>query len=158
MIETYMGKQVDPLEMRVQDVDINDIAHALSLAPRFAGHTSKLYSVAEHSVNVALILRGWKCTPSIQLEGLLHDGSEAYICDIPKPIKQLMPEYRVIEQRLQDTIYKRFELKGHSLLVRQADQYCLDWDLRVRRYTGGQWTSEQAEDEFMILYHELLRA
>jgi 5'-deoxynucleotidase YfbR-like HD superfamily hydrolase len=158
MIETYMGKWVNPLDMKVEDVDIYDIAHALSLAPRFAGHTPKLYSVAEHSVNVALILRGWKCTPNVQLEGLLHDGSEAYICDLPRPIKDMMPEYREIERRLQDTIYERFELKGHSLSVQQADQYCLEWDLKVRRYTGGQLTSEQAEDEFLYFYFELLRA
>ncbi len=102
-IETFSGLYVDPLNMKKEDIRIVDIAHALSMQCRFSGHTSNHYSVAEHSVHVSTRLGN----DALGLIGLLHDASEAYLVDIPAPIKHLpeMGAYRQWEERLQNTIY-----------------------------------------------------
>ena len=79
---TYSGRRFWPLEPRPQDVDIEDIAHAMSMKCRFTGHAEGFISVAEHSVNVARFL-----PPKLRLHGLLHDAAEAYLPDIARPIK-----------------------------------------------------------------------
>ncbi len=111
-IETYTGRRFRPLAPVTQDIDIRDIAHALSQQCRFSGHTTVHYSVAEHSVRVCRLLHEWGCPPSVQLWGLLHDASEAYLVDIPSPLKSC-PEfngYRVAEARLMAQICERFGL------------------------------------------------
>lgn len=74
---------------------IDVIAHALSLVNRFAGHTRVPYSVAEHSVRVS-----YECDPEHALIGLLHDATEAYLADVVRPAKALLPDYQALEQRL----------------------------------------------------------
>ena len=81
-ILTYTGKWFYPLEPRPEDVDIRDIAHALSLICRFTGHVTYHYSVATHSIAVSEL-----CKPHLALYGLLHDAGEAYLTDIAHPIK-----------------------------------------------------------------------
>src|SRR5271156_4912831 len=79
-IQTFTGKKFYPFNPKPQDIDIRDIAHALSNICRFTGHTKRFYSVAEHSRNVA------KLVPAhMKLQALLHDASEAYLCDIARP-------------------------------------------------------------------------
>ena len=77
-LQTYTGIQFWPLDPRPEEIDIQDIAHALSLLCRFNGHCQRFYSVAEHSVHVSTIL-----APEFGLWGLLHDAAEAYLSDIP---------------------------------------------------------------------------
>ena len=72
-LQTYTGKKFYPFDPREEEVDILDIAHALSQLCRFGGHTKEFYSVAEHCVLVSM------CCPSeVKLLGLLHDAAEAY--------------------------------------------------------------------------------
>lgn len=104
-MRSYTGKQIFPLDPRVEDFDIVDIAHALSNLCRFGGHTQKFYSVAEHSVGVS-----HKVKKSEALTALLHDASEAYLVDMPRPIKAYMPQYKQIEARLQEIISERYNL------------------------------------------------
>lgn len=113
-IQTYTGKQFFPLDPAGSDLDIVDIAHALTNVCRFNGHCSRHYSVAEHSILVALHV-AWDDeatdAPTV-LAALLHDASEAYLCDIPRPLK-LMPEmapYREMEAQLEHAIAARFGL------------------------------------------------
>ncbi|MEM4379972.1 MAG: hypothetical protein QXL01_04720, partial [Thermoplasmatales archaeon] len=82
-IETYSGKKFDYLAQ--SELDIEDIAHALSNLCRFNGHTRVFYSVAEHSVNVSSMV-----PPELKIAALLHDAAEAYIGDVPSPLKQLI--------------------------------------------------------------------
>lgn len=105
-IQTYTGRKVFPLDMTTDDVVIMDIAHALSNQCRFAGHTDTFYSVAEHSVLVSHFL-----PDELKLWGLLHDASEAYLVDIPRPIKKLLPAYLEIEERVQSVIAERYGLQ-----------------------------------------------
>lgn len=102
-IATATGIRFNVLEPRAEDVSIHDIAHALSNQCRYGGHFKRLYSVAEHCVHVARL-----APPDRKIEALLHDGSEAYLLDIPRPIKKAMPEYRAIEDRLMTVIGDRF--------------------------------------------------
>lgn len=106
-IQTYTGRKLHPLALRVEDVDLRDIAHALGNQCRFAGHTKAFYSVADHCVRVSHV-----CDPADALWGLLHDASEAYLTDIPRPLKCL-PEfaaYREAEVCVMATVCAAFGL------------------------------------------------
>src|ERR1035441_3905993 len=110
-INLFSGMRFWPLEPDPEKVCIEDIAHALSCQCRFGGHSSKFYSVAEHSVSVSKL-----CAPEDALWGLLHDASEAYLVDVPRPLKEL-PEfaaYREAERRLQRVIVERFDLSPNQ--------------------------------------------
>lgn len=106
------GRLVEPLNVQPEDIDIRDIAHHLSNECRYAGATPEHYSVAQHSVLVAehLAQSMWRLTPEILLAALLHDAAEAYIKDLPSPMKHdpRFAFYREIDAALTDRIYTRF--------------------------------------------------
>lgn len=105
-IQTFVGKKFYPFDPRKEEIHIRDIAHSLSMQCRFLGHTKQFYSVAEHSVRVAL-----ECDERAQLAALLHDASEAYLCDIPRPIKPYIVGYSKCEEIVLDTIFCNYGLK-----------------------------------------------
>lgn len=109
-IRTASGLPIDPLAPTPDAIEIGDIAHALSHQCRFAGHVAVFYSVAQHCVHVATLLRDRGYPRRVQLAGLLHDASEAYLTDIPTPIKVRLPEYKAAEDRLQAVIMEKFGL------------------------------------------------
>lgn len=94
----------------MEDIKIEDIAHALSLMTRANGHFRHFYSVAEHSVNCykETKIRGY--SKRVQLGCLLHDVSESYISDLTRPVKKNLSQYFVIEEKLQRVIYEKFGL------------------------------------------------
>lgn len=104
-IQTYTGKKFHPLEPRAEEIDIRDIAHSLAMQCRFNGHCSTFYSVADHSVRVSCVL-----PPELQLAGLLHDAAEAYVSDIPRPVKARLPSFSEAEDRLLEVIFRHFGL------------------------------------------------
>lgn len=106
MIQTYTGLAIDLANFREEDVRLPDICHALSIINRFTGHTTRPYSVAQHSVMVSRIVE-----PRHALWGLLHDASEAYIGDVSTPLKMMMPNYRDLEETIQRAIAKKFGMK-----------------------------------------------
>lgn len=105
IIETFNGQFFSLDSEGYEGLTIENIAHALSMVNRFNGHTKFPYSVAEHSVHVASQL-----PPELQLIGLLHDGSEAFIQDMPAPFKPLLPDYARIEKQVQDRVYRAFQM------------------------------------------------
>lgn len=123
-IETVSGLFFNVIDPQPDQISINDIAHALSLNCRFVGQCSSFYSVAEHSWHVARLLDG--CPLSVQLAGLLHDSSEAYITDVASPVKQYLPDYQVMEDRIMNAIFDRYGLEYplHPA-VKQADRTML---------------------------------
>jgi hypothetical protein len=125
---TASGREFWPLDPRPEEVDIEDIAHALSRACRFAGHCSRLYTVGEHSILVA----SW-VPPEDALWGLLHDAAEAYLPDMPRPLKRL-PEfawYRAAERRVMDAVCDRFGLpRAEPQSVKAADLRALATEAR----------------------------
>lgn len=122
-IQTYTGKRFDPLAPEAKSVTIIDIAHALSNMPRFGGHAKRFYSVAQHSLLVKEI-----APPEDGLQALLHDATEAYLMDLPRPIKY-SPElifYREAEEVLHQEIMWHFGLSAvipDSVL--HADRFAL---------------------------------
>lgn len=102
-LETHGGLMLDVLNPKPEGISIEAIAHGLAHICRFGGHTIRHYSVAEHSVWVSQLV-----PPEFALQGLMHDATEAYLCDLPSPIKKLWPEYYVMEAKLHAVIAEKF--------------------------------------------------
>lgn len=105
-IQTYTGRQFFPADPQPEDIDIIDISHALSNMCRFTGHTKDFYSVAEHCERASRLAK-----PGFEFAALIHDASEAYLVDVPAPIKPYLKGYKEIEERLQRVIELRFGLE-----------------------------------------------
>jgi uncharacterized protein len=88
-ILTYSKTKFYPLEPIKEDVNIIDIAHALSLITRANGHFEHFYSVAQHSINCCREAESRGYSQRVQLGCLLHDASESYISDITRPVKKI---------------------------------------------------------------------
>jgi len=107
-MQTFTGVQFWPLDPKVDEIRLEDIAHSLSLQCRFAGHCTEFYSVAQHSVLVSQ-----NVPPADALWGLLHDAAEAYLVDLPRPVKRYSTMgtlYRQIEERVMLVICAKFGL------------------------------------------------
>ncbi|WAC45608.1 phosphohydrolase [Pseudomonas sp. SL4(2022)] len=89
-ILTHSGKPFDLHQPQAEQINMLDIAHALSMLCRFNGHCYRHYSVAQHSLLVADIVQSQGHGPEIQLQALLHDAPEAYVGDVTRPLKQLL--------------------------------------------------------------------
>ena len=128
-IHTFTGRKFYPLAPTVDDIDIRDVAHSLALQARWNGHSRTFYSVAEHSVRVSLA-----CAARDALWGLLHDAGEAYLKDLPKPLKDSEPfgtGYRAAEDSLMEVIAKRFGLDAKEpASVKRADSVLLHTEAR----------------------------
>ncbi len=107
-ITTYTGKHFDPIEIDAELIDIRDIAHALSLLCRANGHLRHFYSVAQHCVNCCREAEARGYSEKLQLACLLHDAAEAYLSDVTRPVKALLPEYQAVEDRLLDVIWEKY--------------------------------------------------
>lgn len=167
-IQTYTGKQFWALDPRPEEVDIEDIAHSLSMLCRFNGHCKEFFSVAEHSTIMTKLLY----TTNEKKWALLHDAAEAYITDIPKPIKNCLPEFKEIEDNILRAIATKFELeypippqiKDADLLMLSTEREILlseppePWrwlpepvDTRIIQCLSP----KEAKEEFMTVYKEL---
>ena len=179
-LETVSGRKVDVSNPDPKSIVIEDIAWALSRMPRFSGHTIPYipYSVAQHCIQVARELAPHG--PKIQLYGLLHDAAEAYINDLPSPVKHI-PEIRAVisklEDRLMSVIYESLEIETPTVdeekIVKVADKnqqaveaynfmYSRgsDWNLPEVSFKSLQefeqpLTSVEAYDKFLFFFKEL---
>ncbi len=132
---TYSGRDYLPAQMMPADVRIEDIAHALAQICRFGGHTQVHYSVAQHSLLVARILEKQGAPAEAQLAGLLHDAHEAYIGDLPTPIKAVLGEtWRDLEADVAATVRKALGVTAafHDWedLIKHADLVALATERR----------------------------
>ncbi len=115
---TFTGQLFTYCPVRQESIRIQDIAHALSNICRFNGHTKEFYSVAQHSMLVAFQMPG---TPEEKLAALLHDAAEAYVCDIPSPMKPYLGEpYLDLFAEVQAVIHKMY---GVVQIPRQISLY-----------------------------------
>jgi len=128
-MQTYSGRIFYPLDPRPEDIDIEDIAHALSLQCRFNGHCRTFYSVAEHSVRVSELL-----PREFALWGLLHDAAETYLGDLVRPIKRQaeFSHYREHERVIEAAVATKFALYPTEIprQVRHADDVLLATERR----------------------------
>lgn len=132
-IQTYTGRQVFPLDLKIEDVDIRDLAHSLSCQGRFTGHTRMLYNTAEHSVHVSRLIAWLGGNPAEQLYGLIHDGGEAYLADISRPVKHHpdMHYYREREKLAASVVAQSFGLPAvEPEIVKRADSILLGIEAR----------------------------
>lgn len=166
-LATYSGVRYYPGDPRSSDVRITDIARALSKICRFAGHCDPFYSVAEHSVLVS------QAVPERHArQALMHDATEAYLVDIPRPVKTLLgPEYGRLEDLNWAAICGRFLLDPvmHES-VKWADNAVLfteraalfptnspkwDWDHAAAAVTVRALSPDAAYDAFLTRFYEL---
>lgn len=125
-ILTASGRHFSYLDPRPDDIHILDIAQALANESRYAGHTRAFYSVAQHAWLASQIV-----PRELALEALLHDATEAYCKDIPRPLKELLPDYKQIEDRVDGVIRYRFGLPVRmSADVHRADLIMLATERR----------------------------
>jgi len=171
-IATFTGKKFFLLAPRMEDIDIIDIAHATAMQCRWTGHSKHHYSIAQHS---------WYCSflgPEDEaLERLMHDGSEAYISDMNRPLKHYTDAgtaYMKVEEPLQRMIYEAFACKTtEPPSVKIADNLMLyaekaqivgykfaeaeQWSAKEEAapIIIEQWSPEYAEKKFLERFREL---
>lgn len=176
-INTYYGNTIDYQNPSVDQIDIRDIAHNLSFENRFMGKTRKPYSVAQHCVLGSEILEKTS-SPELALVFLLHDAAEAYLKDIPTPLKRLLGiSYVSLETMFQMTIFQKFnlnqfdidhpEIKGMDLamLAAEKEQLLNEGNIEWPQLNGvksaniyvSNWTQETAEYEFLAQFNKLIK-
>lgn len=133
-IWTFTGRMVEPLDPDPATIAIEDIAHSLACSCRFTGHTREVYTVAEHSMVVASLVYRTTDDATLALYGLLHDGTEAYLSDMARPLKHgsdFGDAYRKVEAGLMTAIEQRFSLPfGMPEVVKWADDVALKVEIR----------------------------
>lgn len=181
VIQTWTGRYIEPLNPSGDDVVVEDVAHHLANLCRFTGAVRIHYSVAEHAVRVSRRVEEILAAEGLgkddvrlgALCALHHDDSEAYLVDVPRPVKRLLPEYRVAEARLEIVIRERFGIEEHhdrfAVVVKQADDELLAteardlmkeahrWGLTVAPLAGVimPWTSEAAKARYLGRHAQL---
>ena len=169
ILQTSEDNYFDYLEPNADQIYIRDIAKALSKQCRFNGHCSHFYSVAQHSIHVAEI-----APTELKLVALLHDAAEAYMGDIPTPLKKLLPQYKDMERKVENVILqaygikpdKIFDIKPYDLILLATEKrdlmpaaYGENWSMlngieplndRIRP-----WSADVAEKEFLNMWDEL---
>lgn len=175
-VQTASGKKVFPMNPKPEDIEIEDIAHALSNICRFGGHCQSFYSVSQHSVLVSKC-----CDPRDALIGLLHDSPESLLVDLPRPIKHAMRKlgntfFDDCEAKLMAAIAKRFGLPPEipesvhaadlKLLVTEARDlmsplhpdwhYCVENGYEALEERIVPWEPARAKREFLARFEEVL--
>jgi len=153
-IRTYTGIYMNVFEPTFEMICIEDIAHALSMQCRFGGHLYSFYSVAQHSLNCSYLIE----EKSLKLAALLHDASEAYLLDIPRPVKQGLSNYKEIEDKLMQLIAQKygFEYPLHKE-VKKIDELMLqtEWDclmLKKATWIFDSKSQYQAKKDFLSMF------
>jgi len=171
-IQTSESRMFWPLDPRADEIFPNEIAHGLSMIPRFGGHCYKFYSVAEHCYLMAQSLY----EPELELWCLLHDAAEAYIGDMVRPLKRMLPEFCAIEDGIMVCVKERFGLVGempaevkkldNEIMMAEADHMMVpfpkEWGITDRPLPGFEpnyWTPAQAKEKWLIAFRNaFLRA
>jgi len=169
-IETYTGRAFWPLHPTEDALSVIDIAHALSNQCRYSGHVQFFYSVAQHCCLLAAWLSNHGGSALDCLQILMHDAPEAYLVDIPRPVKQYMPQYRVWDHAINDVIREWMGWKDLPMLPIQdeldsrviVDERAQLMD-KARTNDWGHklqplgieitpWTPAEAEKQFLMMY------
>lgn len=164
-IRTYTGGRVFFFSPEKSEITIDDVAHSLSLLCRFNGATKEFYSVAQHCCIIA------DAAPiEDKLEGLMHDSSEAFISDIPKPFKATFEGYLAKEKIFEEWLSRRFNYRyPYPCSVKKLDVKCLATEMRDLMKVSDEtsltevpfpdrikpWPWKKAKEEFLIRFYAL---
>lgn len=161
-MQTFSAREFWPLDPAPGEVHIEDIAHALAMQCRYGGHCERFYSVAEHCVLMARSV-----SPANAMWALMHDAAEAYLADVPRPLKRHLPGYKEAEANVMAAICERFDLPEEMPAeVHEADSRILAdeivqnmrpmaWHKKHANPLGVTlefWTPEEAEDQFLAMF------
>ena len=152
-IRTYTGGMVNLTSLTPDQVILEDIAHALSNQCRFSGHTAQFYSVAEHSILCAEMV-----PDEMKLAALLHDASEAYLVDIPTPLKMMLPQYIELEAQVMRVISEKFGFAWPlPELVKLADKAMLEqeWQNLMLNCNWATYTPDMARWKFLRMFDKI---
>lgn len=141
-MQTYTGRAFSFSAPSPRDVDVRDIAHSLGMQCRYNGHTQKFYSVAEHCVVMATMV-----PVELIIHALLHDAAEAYVSDVVRPLKVLLPQFRDIERTIEWVIYEHFCVSLPGATERAAIERA---DLRMLRTERDQLLDEPPQPWAMV--------
>lgn len=113
---TVSGRVVSVIDPRPDDIDLGDIAWALSMQCRYSGHILRRWSVASHSIACVLEAERRGLPADIQAACLMHDAAEAYVGDLIWPVKKAVRDgashgmFDRLETRFSIAIALRFGL------------------------------------------------
>ena len=141
-LQTVSGRWVNPFDPDPEQIDLGDIARALANQCRFGGHCRTFYSVAQHCVIVSELIEEEGGTAHDALAALMHDAAEAYLGDLPHPIKhrsQLGAAFRDAEAPLERVIRDRFEIVGSPTAVKRLDRALLATERRMFSAETWHW-------------------
>ncbi|MGK5027650.1 phosphohydrolase [Janthinobacterium sp. RB2R34] len=135
-VSTFSGNRFYPLRPHIDRVAIEDIAHGLAYQCRFNGQTKTFYSIAQHSLIVASLV-----PPPLRLAALLHDAAEAYLGDMVKPLKVLMPEFAALEDRVTAIIAATYGIDFSDYApIKRADLIALATEKRdLMPHSAERW-------------------
>lgn len=167
-IQLFTGAYMNVLDPNPDAINLRDIAHSLSLQCRYTGHVTQFWSVAQHSLLVSAVCQETLSETSVDKQqrasiyGLLHDATEAYLCDLPRPIKQLTDlggAYARIERRLASAVAKRFGLPeafADLPYVKLADTLVLGLESKhlMRNHEWSQRIQAHPEYQSIISHRE----
>ena len=139
-LQTVSGRWVNPFDPDPEQLDAGDIARALANQCRFGGHSRVFYSVAQHSVIVSELVEQRGGDAEDVFAALMHDASEAYLGDMPHPIKHRSPlgaAFKAAEGHLEEVIRERFAIKPDVPEIKRADRALLATERRV--FSGESW-------------------
>ena len=168
-IETYTGRAFFPLEPSGNDVSVIDIAHHLSQQCRYSGATQWFYSTAQHCCLLADYVQSKGGSPLDCYQMLMHDAPEAYLVDMPRPVKQFMPQFRVWDKAINNVIREWLGLGDLPIPPWQDDldsRIIVDERAQVMSDSGNDWghdleplgvviepwVSAMAEQQFLMRY------
>lgn len=152
-IQTLSGRRVNPLDASPEDIDPEDIANALANICRFGGHSNAFYSVAQHSTIVCDLLEDRGASAEELMAALMHDAAEAYLGDLPHPIKhrsELGASYRDAERRLEAVIGERFGLCDAAERIKPLDRSLLAAERRIFSRESWPWPELEAVEPLEI--------
>lgn len=151
-IETFTGGLIDISDPQPEQVHLEDVAHALANVCRFGGHARHFYSVAEHAVLCSWYARKKWSDPVIEMAALHHDDPEAYLGDVPRPIKQLLgPAYVELTKLMEKAINLGLPLDAavvselHSPEVKESDNWALVNEAGILLPSRGEGWETQAD-------------
>jgi hypothetical protein len=168
-IQTYTGRAIWVLDPRPDEIDIRDIAHMLAMKCRFSGATRRFYSVAQHS-----ILLSYAVPSAIAYAALHHDDTEAYLPDVPTPVKPFLVGFKELERTVEAVVCAALGVdQSHMALVKPYDVRILtderdallnpselSWSFTPEPLgiAIDPWGPEEAEARFLARHAELAPA